>query len=107
MHHKHENVSAASIATMNAYWGDESWKEVAYDKNLNLFGEADLEKVSNPQFAEAFRQRLKKIAGFTRVPAPLPMRNKNRSTVYYLFFASHKGTAEDIVTHIFKRFGGS
>lgn len=63
------------------------------------------EKVSNDRFAEAFRKRLKKVAGFKRVPEPLPMKNSNNSTVYYLFFASHKGTAEEIVTYIFEKFG--
>ena len=33
------------------------------------------------------------------------MRNQNRSIVYYLFFASHKDTAENIVTYIFNKFG--
>ena len=48
-----------------------------------------------------------KTAHFKKVPAPLAMRNsKEIHTVYYLFFASQKGTAEDIVTHIFKKFGG-
>jgi three-Cys-motif partner protein len=105
LHRNREGVSATSIARMNAFWGDESWKELAYDKNFTLFGEEDFEKVSNPRFAEAYRQRLTKVAGFKRVPNPLAMRNKNRSIVYYLFFASHKDTAEDIVTHIFERFG--
>jgi three-Cys-motif partner protein len=104
LHRRPEGVSAANIARMNAYWGDDSWRELAYDENLNLFGEADFEKVSNQRFAEAFRQRLKKIAGFKRVPDPLPMKNRNNSVVYYLFFASHNGTAEEIVTYIFDKF---
>jgi len=70
-----------------------------------LFGDVELEKVSNARFAEAFRKRLKKVAGFRRVPEPLPMQNSKGSTVYYLFFASQKGTAEDIVTYIFDKFG--
>jgi len=32
------------------------------------------------------------------------MRNGKGSIVYYLFFASHKGTAENIVTYIFDKF---
>jgi len=90
---------------MNAYWGDESWRDVAYDKNLDLFGDEAFEKVSNPRLAAAFRQRLKTVAGFAKVPAPPPMRNSNRSIVYYLFFASQKDTAENIVTYIFDKFG--
>jgi three-Cys-motif partner protein len=103
--HRPEKVSPANIARMNPYWGDQSWEDVAYDKNLDLFGQSDVEKVSNPRFAEAFRQRLKKVAGFAKVPDPLPMRNKKRSVVYYLFFASQKGTAENIVKYIFDNFG--
>lgn len=105
LHRRPEGVSAANIARMNAYWGDDSWRDLAYDENRNLFGDADFEKVSNQRFAEAFRQRLKKVAGFKRVPDPLPMKNRNNSVVYYLFFASHNGTAEEIVTYIFDKFG--
>ncbi len=105
LHRRPEGVSAANIARMTAYWGDDSWRELAYDENLNLFGDADFEKVSNQRFAEAFRQRLRKVAGFKRVPDPLPMKNRNNSVVYYLFFASHNGTAEEIVTYIFDKFG--
>lgn len=105
LHHNPAGVSEASIKRLTAYWGDESWRDCAYDRNLNLFGDVDVEKVSNPRFAEAFRLRLTKVAGFKRVPQPLAMRNKNRSTVYYLFFASHKDTAENIVTYIFNKFG--
>lgn len=104
LHHDPEGVSKANLERMNAFWGDDSWKEVAYERVSTLFGE-ELEKVSNRRFAEAFRRRLKKVAGFRRVPEPLPMRNSRGSTVYYLFFASQKGTAEDIVTYIFDKFG--
>jgi hypothetical protein len=89
---------------MNAYWGDETWRSVAYDKVPLLFGGDDLEKVSNQRFAEAFRMRLRQVAGFKRVPEPLAMRNSKGSIVYYLFFASQKNTAENIVTYIFDRF---
>jgi three-Cys-motif partner protein len=105
LHHDAADVTRANIDRMNAFWGDESWKNVAYEQVPNLFGDVDLEKVSNPVFAEAFRQRLKSVAGFKRVPQPLPMRNSKGSTVYYLFFASNKDTAENIVTYIFDKFG--
>jgi three-Cys-motif partner protein len=105
LHHNPGTVSDIHIARMNAYWGDDSWREIAYDKSANLFGDIEFEKVSNERFASSFLERLKKIAGFSRVPKPLPMRNSKGSTVYYLFFASQKGTAEDIVTYIFGKFG--
>jgi three-Cys-motif partner protein len=104
LHRDTETVLPSHIERMNAYWGDESWRDVAYEKSPGLFGPVE-EKVSNRRLAEAFRQRLKNVAGFKRVPEPLPMRNKNNSIVYYLFFASQKDTAENIVTYIFDRFG--
>jgi three-Cys-motif partner protein len=104
LHHDPEGVSPANIARLTAFWGDESWRDVAYEKSQGLFGTIE-EKVSNRRFAEAFRERLRKAAGFKRVPEPLPMRNSKGSTIYYLFFASHKDTAEHIVTYIFDNFG--
>jgi three-Cys-motif partner protein len=104
LHHDPETVLPLHVERMNAYWGDESWRDVGYEKSQGLFGQME-EKVSNRRFAEAFRQRLKKVAGFKRVPEPLPMRNKNNAIVYYLFFASQKDTAENIVTYIFDTFG--
>jgi len=43
-------------------WGDESWKGAGYATDRNLFDEP--EKVSNEEFAEAFRLRLEEKAGF-------------------------------------------
>jgi len=106
LHHRADTASPFHVARLNAFWGDGSWKQFAYEKSSpDLFGNIDLEKVSNNKFAQAFRQRLVKVAGFKRVPEPLPMRNSKGSIVYYLFFASQKDTAENIVTYIFDEFG--
>ncbi len=106
LHRDPRTVLPLHIERMNAYWGDESWRNVAYEESSpDLFGNTELEKVSNERFAAAFRERLRKVAGFKKVPEPLAMRNRKGSTVYYLFFASQKGTAEDIVKYIFKKFG--
>lgn len=106
LHRDPRTVLPLHIERMNAYWGDESWRDVAYmESEPDLFGNTDLEKVSNERFAQAFRERLKRVAGFKRVPEPLPMRNSKSSIVYYLFFASQKGTAEEIVKYIFDKFG--
>lgn len=104
LHHDQSTVLPMHVERMNAYWGDESWRDVAYEKSPGLFGTME-EKVSNRRFAEAFRKRLREVAGFKRVPEPLPMRNSRDSIVYYLFFASQKDTAEEIVTYIFDNFG--
>jgi len=89
-------------ARLNAFWGDDSWRKIAYRTDTTLFGEP--EKQSNEVVAEAFRVRLKKVAGFARVPKPLPMRNTKGAVVYYLYFASQKDTAEHIVLDIFRKY---
>lgn len=104
LHRDPTTVLPVHIERMNAFWGDESWRNVAYERAPGLFGMME-EKVSNERFAEAFRVRLRDVAGFKRVPEPLPMKNSNNSVVYYLFFASQKNTAEHIITYIFDKFG--
>ena len=98
-----ENVSVERRSRMNVYWGDESWREIGYEKTLGLFGTME-EKVSNTQFAKGFRARLSSVAGFKRVPEPLPMRNSRGAIVYYLFFASQVDVAEKIVVDIFNKY---
>jgi three-Cys-motif partner protein len=97
-----EAVNPSQIARMNAFWGDESWRNVAYRTDGNLFGWP--EKQANEIIAEAFRTRLQRVAGFASVPDPVPMRNSTGATVYYLFFASQKNTAENIVIDIFNKY---
>lgn len=97
-----EKVDQQQAARLTAFWGDESWRDAAYSKTGNLFGWE--EKTNNESVAEAFRNRLKKVAGFAYVPEPMPMRNKKGAVVYYLFFASQKPVAADIVKDIFKKY---
>lgn len=95
-------VDLEQAARMTAFWGDESWLKAAYNTTGNLFGWE--EKTDNAAVAEAFRQRLKKVAGFSYVPEPIPMRNTKGAVVYYLFFASQNKAGEAIVTDIFKKY---
>lgn len=97
-----DKVPPKRLERMNAYWGDSSWQNVAYSSQWNLFGER--EKESNEAVVEGFRQRLIQVAGFKRVPEPLPMRNKKNAVVYYLFFASQVEVADKIVRDIFKKY---
>jgi three-Cys-motif partner protein len=93
-------MNPRQVARMDAFWGDNSWREVAYATTDNLFGYE--EKVcTNDQLAEAFRQRLIEVAGFEHVPHPVYMRNSRRAGLYYLFFASQKPVAAHIVNDIF------
>lgn len=83
------------------YWGDESWRDAAYSTDGNFFGFE--EKTSNEALATAFRNRLKRAAGFGYVPEPIAMRNSKGAVVYYLYFASQKPVASKIVQGIFKK----
>ena len=104
--HELERVSAAGITRMTAFWGDASWRQIAYAENpqLSLFGNTRLQKVSNEEVVAAFRQRLKDVACFKHVPEPMPMRNSTNAVVYYLFFASQRPVAARIVEDIFKKY---
>jgi three-Cys-motif partner protein len=101
-----EGVAPEDAVRMTRFWGDDSWRQVAYrpSKQYGLFSEAAIEKVANPDVAEAFRKRLQDVAGFAVVPEPMPMRNGKNAVVYYLFFASPKPVASKIVTSIFEKF---
>jgi three-Cys-motif partner protein len=103
LRHDREKVTALQRERLNRYWGDDSWDKAAYSGAGHLWGE--LEKTTNDEVAEAFRNRLKKVAGFASVPAPMPMRNSTGVIVYYLFFATQKPVAESIVKDIFEKFG--
>ncbi|MCL4694467.1 MAG: three-Cys-motif partner protein TcmP [Candidatus Hydrogenedentes bacterium] len=95
-------VSPDQIERMNAFWGDNSWRQAAYTTELNLFGYE--EKRANDEIAAAFRTRLKEVAGFAYVPDPIPMRNSIGAVVYYLFFASPNRTGSRIVKYIFDKY---
>jgi len=101
--HHPEKVSANGIERMTAFWGDESWREVAYAEESTLFG-PELVKRDNTEIAEAFRERLREKAGFKYVPPPMAMRNSTAAVVYYLFFASQQTVASKIVKDIFSEY---
>ena len=103
---RREGVSAEQEARLTRFWGDESWKAVAYRPSSQqpLWGERADEKSTNEDLAAAFRERLKSVAGFKHVPEPIAMRNSQNAVVYYLYFASHKPVAANIVRDIFKKY---
>lgn len=99
-----DRVSASQSTRMDAFWGDRSWRTSLYRKSPSLFPEMDLEeKASNDAVAAAYRERLRKVAGFKYVPEPMPMRNTRGAVVYYLFFASSNDTGDKIVRSIFEK----
>lgn len=99
-------IPADGIERMKRFWGDESWKMVAYSPSPqgNLFAPPQLVKQDNETIVTAFRERLKSVAGFKYVPDPLPMKNSNNAVVYYLFLASQKKVAEKIINEIFAKY---
>ena len=101
------SVSPLHVKRMDMFWGDDSWAQEAYRKSKqnDMFGSPAEEKASNDEIAEAFRRRLRSVAGFKKVPKPIAMRNSQNAIVYYLYFASQNPTAEHIVQQIFEKYG--
>jgi hypothetical protein len=58
-----ESVSAKQVQRMDAFWGDNSWRGIAYTKEPGLFGDIE-EKASNEAVVNAYRERMKTVAGF-------------------------------------------
>lgn len=104
-----DRVSAEQAGPMTAFWGDDSWKSVAYrpSSQSNLFGDLEVEKVPNDAIVEAFQERLRLKAGFKYVAQPVPMRNSTNAVVYYLFFATQQAVAINIIEEIFKKYRGT
>lgn len=98
-------ISPEDLERMNAFWGDDSWRKAVYGSQLRLDGGEDLIRTAgNPEVAQAFRKRLREVAGFREVPEPIPMRNRKNAIVYYLFFASQNKTGAKIARHIMKKY---
>lgn len=104
--HDHERVLEANKQRMTRFWGDESWLDVAYGPSpqSNMFDDSPQEKQTNETIANAFRDRLRTVAGFQYVPPPIPLNNSRNATVYYLFFASANRTANRIALDIFNKY---
>jgi three-Cys-motif partner protein len=103
--HNPKAVPKDGIERMNRFWGDDSWRTAAYAEHIqgDFFG-TPIVKQGNETIVAAFRERLRKVAGFQFVPEPLPMRNSTNAVVYYLFFASQKPVAQRIIDDIFKKY---
>jgi three-Cys-motif partner protein len=98
-------VAPEDLERMTAFWGDESWREALYLQQGNLFNQPDLVKSGgNQEIVDAFRRRLREVAGFKEVPAPIPMRNSKNATVYYLFFASQNAAGARIARDLFNKY---
>lgn len=94
----------SQIARMDTFWGDGSWRPIMYATQEHLFGSKEIKIGTNRDIAAAFRARLKEVAGFAYVPEPVVMRNSRNAMLYYLFFASAKAVAANIVNAIFDKY---
>ena len=98
-----DRTPAGQVQRMNAFWGDDSWRQAAYFTEPGLFGDIT-EKATNEAVVAAYRKRLKEVAGFQFVPEPIPMKNTKGAVVYYLFFASHNKTGDKIARDVFRKY---
>jgi hypothetical protein len=92
------------LAGPNLCTASTNWCDAGYDQVQTLFDYTVPVKVSNERFAEAFRERLQKKAGFKFVPKPMPMKTATNSLIYYLYLASQKEAGMDIVNDIFNKY---
>ncbi len=98
-----EQLGEVSLQRMNAFWGDDSWRQAAYTPEPTLFGDVDV-RTEPAAVPEAFRKRLRQVAGFRHVPQPLPMRNSVGAIVYYLFFASHSSAGRRVAEYLLRKY---
>lgn len=97
----------SSIERMTAFWGDESWRKEFYrekDEPLPIFEVEEEREATNLQVVNAYRGRLKSIAGFKYVSEGMPMVNRQNSVIYYLLFATQNATGNVIVEYIFDKY---
>jgi three-Cys-motif partner protein len=101
-----DQAPQGGVERMTRFWGDASWRDAAYTTSpqQDLFSAPNRIKQGNDAIVTAFRERLRKVAGFQFVPEPLPMKNSNSAVVYYLFFASPKAVAQKIIADIFDKY---
>ena len=74
-----DKAVASKVAQMTRLWGDETCLDAGYDQIETPFEYTVPVRVSNERFAEAFRERLEKKAGFQYVPRPMPMKTRTNS----------------------------
>lgn len=92
------------IERFNRFWGDDSWRRIIFNEQDTLFnGKIEYKIGGNVDIVDAYRDRLRKIAGFKYIPKPVPMLNSKNNVVYYLLFASHKEVASKLAVYIFNK----
>ncbi len=96
-----DTIHPSSIERMTKYWGDDSWKKEFSTGQSSFFGWQI--KQDNDTIAKVFQKHIHTVAGFKHVSKGLPMRNSRGAIIYYLFFASQKQVAINIIKDIFNK----
>lgn len=99
-----ERIGDKQVERMNAFWGDNSWTEVAYSEEQSLFGTVK-KKASIENVLKGYCDRLRKDACFKYISNPMPMRCEGK-IIYYLIFTSQQLVAIDIVDDIMSVYRG-
>ena len=99
-----ERISDKQVERMNAFWGDNSWTEVAYSEEQSLFGPVK-KKAPIENVLKGYCDRLRKVACFKYISNPMPMRYEGK-IIYYLIFTSQQPVAINIVDDIMSVYRG-
>jgi three-Cys-motif partner protein len=96
----------ADVERMTRFFGDKgSWWNAVYEQAPGLFGPMpSKKKPGNEPVVEAYRTRLKEVAGFKYVSAPLAMTNDNNAVVYYLIGASRVEAGVKLFNSVFRKW---
>lgn len=98
-----DGVKPDQIARMNAFWGDDCWREAAYEARQGLFGDM-IKKRANDTVIQVYRKRLQEKAGFNICPEPYTDEEQEKSINLIFVFASHNETGNRIAKSIFKKY---
>lgn len=104
LHKRFNTVLDLHKDRMTLFWGDNSWKEIAFEETTDLFNKTSYTKVANAKqlLTQAYKERLMKTANFKEVLDPLPIYMSNNVILFYLYFASQQKVATKIASDIFK-----
>lgn len=103
LRHNTNRVDEADSQRIDEFWGNSSWRNIAYTQVPTLFGTIE-KKEGNKTIALAFKKRMEEVAKFKFVPDPIPMRNSKNAILYYLFFASQNKAGETIAKFVFDKY---
>lgn len=102
----HMSFDDINAPQMSKWWGSDDWKQLFYSVGQKpLVGDARIQKmVNNDDIVNFYRQRLLEQGGYEFVTEPLPMKNSQNATLYYILLASNNATAVRIMDEILDKY---